>query len=606
MMKFYKTLFSSLFLSLVVSSSLFGQKPLALATGGDYNTAGNDVSLYSYHPKKDTVFLQDTIPGDFTNEVLYDADRYYLHVGRASGHPAGGDAIYVYDEYSFDVIDSIKPVKGTQEMAIKDDFLIVARGFGAGSDYVQIYDLTNLSVGPIYTDDTIQTSVNGLTVMGDSAYLGYTKNDTGHIATLDLSGNVPAFGSVHPMDTLSAGIQDLTHDSDHVYAVSERYTPSFTLMYAGITSFDTATTTYATDTNSNGSNSPVLARNDSLWLNVDTPMNVYEKASGNIDQFFAVDYNAGIYEASSDRFFFQRTDFVNMGDLLITDASGNRIDSFETDIAGHALGFIDSVRASVGPDRTLCASDSLIQVNGMSNTGNGSWISSGTGSFISPNKSNTYYDPSNGDTANGSVQLSYVTKDTGSFAPDTASFTATFISLPEVSTASDIDTTVNADSVNVNGMVSGAGTDWYWSSYGSGTFTDSTKLNTYYHPSAGDKGAGSVNLLLTATNNGDCPQDDVLNLNFNDTDLEEENEEDLSAKLHPIPASSELYVTIPRIGGANEADYELLDLTGRVLREGKLKLGQRYTLDVSGLRAGTFFLRVTTEEDELVRKWVKE
>jgi hypothetical protein len=409
------------------------------------------------------------------------------------------------------------------------------------------------------------------------------------------------------LDSLSAGISELTQDNDEIYALSERFSgpPSYAFMYAGVTSYDPNTGSYNTDTNSNGASGAVLARNDSLWLNVDTPLNVYDKATGNIAELFPVDYTVGVFNDAIDRFYFQRTDYSAMGDLLITDGTGTRIDSFSTDISGEAgIHFIDTVMASVGSDKTICASDSLVQVNGSSTTGDGYWISSGSGSYISSNQSSTYYNPSNGDTANGSVQLSYVTKDTGRFQPDTATLTVTFIPLPEVSTAPDIDTTVNIDSVAISGTISGAWTDLQWSSYGNGSFTDVNMLSTFYKPAQGDKNAGSVNLLLTATNNGQCPQDDVLNLNFTDTDIPEHDGSELSMELHPVPAGQELFVTLPG-EGAQEVDYELIDLTGRTISEGDLDRGTRQAIDIEGLERGTYFLRVRTEEDQLVRKWVK-
>lgn len=76
-------------------------------------------------------------------------------------------------------------------------------------------------------------------------------------------------------------------------------------------------------------------------------------------------------------------------------------------------------------------------------------------------------------------------------------------------------------------------------------------------------------------------------------------------KLHPVPASSDLFVTLPEMDAASEAHYELVDLTGRILREGDFELGTRQKLNVEGLHAGSYLLRIRTDEDELVRKWSK-
>ncbi|MFB6258390.1 MAG: hypothetical protein ABEH38_06835 [Flavobacteriales bacterium] len=352
MMHFYKRSFVTLTL-LFICSALYAQKPIVFSTGGSYGAAGNYVKIYSYHPNKDTLFVQDSVPGDFSNDVMYDGSNYYLHVGRASGHPAGGDAIYVYDEYSFNRVDSIQPINGATQIGYKGDHIIVTRGFGASSNFVQVYDRTNFLLGPTYNDDTIGTSVNGLTVRGDSAYVGYTKNDTGHLATIDLSGSTPSFGTIHKMDTLSGGVDELIQDQDEVYALSERYDASFNFLYAGVSSYDPASGSYSTDTVDSRLAKSSYVQNDSVWVGVDSMMSVYEKGSGNFIDLFSADHTDGIFDSSASRFYFLRTDFATMGDLLITDGSGTRIDSFSTDISGEAMGMISPATVSVGPDKSV-------------------------------------------------------------------------------------------------------------------------------------------------------------------------------------------------------------------------------------------------------------
>lgn len=586
-------------------STLNAQSPLIFTTGGDYGAVGNQVKLYSYQPSKDSVFVEDSVPGDFSNDVLYDGEYYYMHVGRASGHSAGGDAIYQYEPYSFDVVDSIKPISGAMNLGVHGEHLVVTRGFGAGSEFVRVYDRNDLSAGPTYADDSIGTAVNGLTIRGDSAYLGYTANDTGHIATLDLSGTTPSFGTVHPLDTMAAGINQLMQDQDSIYALSERFDASFSLMYAGITAFDPATGSFSVDTNDRGSNSGVMARNDSVWAKVDSLFDVYESSTGNITEYFPIDHSAGTFDEQSGHFYFQRTDFIGQGDLLLTDASGTKIDSFDTDVSGEALHLADTTWIDAGNDKTVCADAEDISISATSATANGTWISSGNGSFGDPDALNTTYTPSDADTANGSVQLTVINTDTGHFAPDSASMTLIFKSLPEPDAGADIQAVVADDTISVSGTLGGGATDGQWGTYGSGSFEDPNALNTDYYPSQGDKDQGSVNLYLTATNNGDCEEEDMVNIDFTDVSIAEDEAGSDRLKLRPVPAGSELFVDLPDIAGPQEAEYEVLDMTGKVHRRGSMRTGTEERLNVEGLTEGVYFLRIRTEDEQYHRKWMK-
>ncbi len=762
-----------LFVGLIGSQA---QRPVVLSTGGSYTAPDSYVKIYSYHPDKDTVYIQDSIPGDFSNDVLYDGEYYYLHVGRASGNPAGGDAIYQYDEHSFDVVDSIQPISGAQSMAVRGDHLVITRAYAASSEFVRVYNRNNLSAGPTYAKDSIDFGVTGLTIRGDSAYVGGTENDSGRIARLDLSMATPTFDTIYEMDTMSAGIGSLVQDSDDIYALSERYDAMNNFLYAAVTQFDPATGSYSTDTNSYGSRSPVMARNDSVWLNIDNPLNVYDAATGNFPQEFPVSHTSGTFNANADRFYFQRTNYFSTGDFLITDAGGTRIDSFSTDISGTAVTLADSVRVMAGTDTTICA-DADMMVQGSASTDSGMWMSSGSGSFTDPTSLTTTYMPSSADTSGGSVQISLVTMDTGRFRPDTSTFTlsfksvpivnagpdqnvcasedtvalsgsvggavtssawmsmgdgefedslitgtdyypgsndstsgsvslvlaatnggdcpvtdtvsiaidkipesdisfgpqkcagndpvdvsatsntgsgewsssgsgsfadsaalsttysmssmdtsngkvsvsfantnvggceadtsmATLIAVPVVDAGSDISTTVGAGPVNLNGSADAAD-QWEWTTYGSGSFGDKSKLSTSYDPSQADEDLGSVNLKLTAMNDSTCSNSDVVNVDFTDTHVAEREDENASLKLRPVPADERLIVNSSDIDGATTAEYAIIDLTGRVVQEGRVELGGEEELQLEGLHEGSYFLRIRSENTEFVRKWMK-
>src|SRR5205814_2006531 len=62
--------------------------------------------------------------------------------------------------------------------------------------------------------------------------------------------------------------------------------------------------------------------------------------------------------------------------------------------------------ANAGPDQTLCANNATISINGLiTNATNGSWSSSGDGTFANANSLSTTYTPSANDLAGGSITL---------------------------------------------------------------------------------------------------------------------------------------------------------------------------------------------------------
>ncbi|MEZ4688098.1 MAG: hypothetical protein R3B47_19170 [Bacteroidia bacterium] len=147
-------------LSLLLLAFTFCLSPLhaqsskaVFSTGGSFNTTNNLVKLYSYAPGAQPV-VELARKGDFSNAVLADGGTVYFHVGRIAGHPDGGDLIMRYDLVEKQVLDSVV-APGTQRMAVSEDFLIVSRGFGADSGFVQVYDKNNLAAGPVFQDSSI-------------------------------------------------------------------------------------------------------------------------------------------------------------------------------------------------------------------------------------------------------------------------------------------------------------------------------------------------------------------------------------------------------------------------------------------------------------------
>ncbi|MEW6470004.1 MAG: PKD domain-containing protein [Bacteroidota bacterium] len=169
-----------------------------------------------------------------------------------------------------------------------------------------------------------------------------------------------------------------------------------------------------------------------------------------------------------------------------------------------------------GPDQTVCSNNASVSLSGavLVATG-GIWSTSGTGTFAPSNTAlNATYTPSSADISSGSVTLVLTSTGNGLCNAVTDTMVVTFSPSPLVNAGSTIYLCTGTMTANLNGSVTGGSTTGIWSTLGSGTFTPSnTTLNATYNLSTADTAAGSVTLILTSTNNGNClAEDDTVTI----------------------------------------------------------------------------------------------
>lgn len=202
---------------------------------------------------------------------------------------------------------------------------------------------------------------------------------------------------------------------------------------------------------------------------------------------------------------------------LVLTSTNNGVCPVQTDTV--VITFGPSAFAFAGFDQSICGSDTLINLNGFVTGGatTGYWMSSGTGTFT-PDDSllNTGYTVSANDISTGTVTFFLQTIDHGSCLPGLDTVTYTIAPVSTVSAGGDVTICSDNLSAPLGGNVSGASSTGIWSTTGSGTFLpDNITLNATYIPSASDSFAGSVMLILTATNTGSCvPDADTMNVNI--------------------------------------------------------------------------------------------
>ncbi len=173
-------------------------------------------------------------------------------------------------------------------------------------------------------------------------------------------------------------------------------------------------------------------------------------------------------------------------------------------------------RAEAGvASMSVCANNPTVSLNGTisGSTTTGRWSSSGSGSFNPSNiQLSTNYFPSPADVSAGQVKLYLSSTNNGSCLAAKDSITLVFTNSPSVNAGADKYICKNNIGTALSGLVSGPTTTGVWSG-GTGTFTpNNAALNATYTPSASELTAGSVNLVLTSTNNNNCNQvnDNVL------------------------------------------------------------------------------------------------
>jgi gliding motility-associated-like protein len=171
---------------------------------------------------------------------------------------------------------------------------------------------------------------------------------------------------------------------------------------------------------------------------------------------------------------------------------------------------------AAGSDITVCANALNVPLSGTSSTNNGTWTTSGSGTF-SPNGLNANYIPSAADTAAGTVTLTLTSTNNGGCLAVTDQLVLTITDAPLALAGADITVCSNNANVNLNGTIAVA-TGGVWSTNGTGTFSPSASdLNATYTPTANDTAAGMITIYLTTTGNGLCnPTVDSLLVTFTD------------------------------------------------------------------------------------------
>lgn len=140
--------------------------------------------------------------------------------------------------------------------------------------------------------------------------------------------------------------------------------------------------------------------------------------------------------------------------------------------------------------------------------------------------------------------------------------------------------------VDAKFAVSQDGNNWseYYGVYAP-TMTYTNGGRVYYHVipyQSGITGTYRLNVEITASN-----------------EIEEYGE--ITIQLYPNPASDYLYVTIPESMTVNQLD--IFNMEGQLI---KTVGGNVFSINISQLSKGMYFIRIHTEKEVVIRKFIKE
>jgi gliding motility-associated-like protein len=189
--------------------------------------------------------------------------------------------------------------------------------------------------------------------------------------------------------------------------------------------------------------------------------------------------------------------------VLVRDGTGcPPVDSVVT-----VTNFTLPITVTGGNDQNLCKNNPAASLNRTVTAASGaSWTTSGSGSFAPTATNNpTTYNPSAGDLSAGSVQLFVRTTGNSGCQPDQDTVIIFYQNAPTVTAVSSATVCANNAVTTLTGAITGyapAGPSW---STSSGTISAPGSLSTQFTAGPGAITAGSVNVVLTSTNNGVCP-----------------------------------------------------------------------------------------------------
>ncbi|MEM0996661.1 MAG: T9SS type A sorting domain-containing protein [Bacteroidota bacterium] len=319
------------FFFLALGVGLFGSRASAqaptqviVANGGVFGP-NNFASIASWDIVNDTYTVLDSVPASSVQDLIIEGDTAYL---------AADSFLVKYDLAGRQRL-ATAPLSGVRKLAIYQDKLLVTRGFGASSDWVQAFNKSDLTFD--YAVSGISGQCEGIATFQDTAFVavpGSFGNTTGDLAVIDLT-NGQLVREIS-FDTFGVGISRVIQFGDDIWTVSPLafgspagYISRYTVANAQLQHFRENFSLRNGVTNGDG--------------------NIYLTANGNLASYnmqgafflstnvVSGNWQAIAADAVNGDYFLTATDFATFGRLYRYSSMGMVIDSVEVGISPEAI-----------------------------------------------------------------------------------------------------------------------------------------------------------------------------------------------------------------------------------------------------------------------------
>jgi hypothetical protein len=324
-------------------------KQVIIVSGGKFGDPNNYVRVGSYDPSTRSFTVFDSIHAASTKSVLSTWDKFS---SKTNVFVTADTVILKYNILTHQRLALSPSAKGITYLAGYNNYVLASRGYGADSDYVLVYNASDLSLA--YTIKGISGQAAGIAVDGDSAYVavpGAFGTPTGKIAVINLQ-NMTLAREIN-LDTLGAGIDKLfgtTYGSKHViYAVNDKYNVLITL------NPQTGLVTTKQMGKDVGRGFARAGFKDRLYVEVPNAMAEYNPDSNSFVSdttllFTKIPGITGSWDIAAiavDGFDWNNgnlmyasvTDYFSYGRVFVYDVNGKLVDTIETGISPEAIGF---------------------------------------------------------------------------------------------------------------------------------------------------------------------------------------------------------------------------------------------------------------------------
>lgn len=310
-------------------------KQVIIVNGGVWEFSppySDHVTIASYNPQNGETTVFDTIYTESVQDVII-----YQHYAIVTAQ----DSIIKYDIDNYTRVGAIA-VSGLNMLSVWNNKLIVGRGNGIGSDYVQIYNLSDLSLTSSIS--AVSDETYGIVVENDTAYIavpGGWASTTGKIAVIDLSTNTLV--REMELDTLGQGMRELISDGENIYSFN---TMAYGSSYGIISNYNIATNVFEHDIINlpfgNGYNLCGISKNENLmYLVMNGKIAEYDLVGKTVinSSFIAPTSTIAetVFDTINELFYVTTTDYYSSGNGFIYNALGDSIGNFSVGISAQAM-----------------------------------------------------------------------------------------------------------------------------------------------------------------------------------------------------------------------------------------------------------------------------